>query len=143
MWPSGAGASVGRSDPRTPHPSGRAMGTRAYVFFRERAVVCSTPQGDLVSAVFSSGALEHPAHPSAVFSLLWPPGGAFLPSEQAEQRPLGAPVSSKHSRAWSPRPRRVTEARGPCPTWWLDSCCRYPSQPPGARMGEVLAPVKH
>jgi len=30
------------------------------------------------------GTVEHTAHPGAVFSLLWPLGCSFLPSEQAE-----------------------------------------------------------
>ena len=73
-----------------------------------------------------SGTLEHAAHPSTVFSFLWPLGCTFLPSEQAEQRPLCAPVSNTHTHSCplALQPHRLIQCSG-C----LTSCPVKPAGP--------------
>ena len=93
-WPSGAGVGVDRCADRTPCPSGWEPWTVPPVL-QSAALRLRTQHGVTGAAwCLSSGTMEHTAHPSAVLSLLWPLGFAFLPSEQAEQRPLCAPVST-------------------------------------------------
>ena len=100
--PSGACMSTGGNDPRAPCLSSWTLGKPAkYVLECDPALPHPAVEW-LVSLIFCSGTLEHAAHPSTVFSFLWPLGCTFLPSEQAEQRPLCAPVSNTHTAAHWP-----------------------------------------
>ena len=95
--PSGACLSTGGNDPRAPCLSSWTLvGPAMYVLECDPALPHPAVEW-LGSLIFCSGTLEHAAHPGAVLSFLWPLSCTFLPSEQAEQRPLCAPVSNTHT----------------------------------------------
>ena len=94
---SGACLSTGGNDPRAPCLSSWTLvGPAMYVLECDPALPHPAVEW-LGSLIFCSGTLEHAAHPGAVLSFLWPLSCTFLPSEQAEQRPLCAPVSNTHT----------------------------------------------